>query len=41
MASKTGEGLCFLKDKIMGRNNSNNNNKGNYSSRGSFDYYPY
>jgi hypothetical protein len=43
MASKTGEGLCYLKDKIMGTNNSNNNNnnKGNYSSRGSDDYYPY
>ena len=43
MASKTGEGLWYLKDKIMGTNNSNNNNnnKGNYSSRGSDDYYPY
>ena len=40
MASKTGEGLWYLKDKIMGSsNNSNNNSKGNYSSTGSDDYY--
>ena len=40
MASKTGEGLCYLKDKIMGSsNNSNNSSKGNYSSTGSDDYY--
>ena len=43
MASKTGEGLCYLKDKIMGSSNNTNNNdsKGNYSSRGSDDYYSY
>ena len=40
MASKTGEGLWYLKDKIMGNsNNTNNNNKGNYSSIWSDDYY--
>ena len=42
MASKTGDGLWYLKDKIMGTSSSNNNdNKGNYSSKGSDDYYPY
>ena len=41
MASKTGEGLWYLKDKIMGSSNNSNNNddKGSYSSRGSDDYY--
>ena len=41
MASKTGEGLWYLKDKIMGSSNNTNSNgdKGNYSSRGSDDYY--
>jgi hypothetical protein len=41
MATKTGEGLWYLKDKIIGSSNSSNNNgdKGNYSSRGSDDYY--
>ena len=42
VASKTGEGLLYLKDKIIGNtNNSNNDNKGNYSSKGSDDYYSY
>ena len=33
----------YLKDKIMGSSNNTNNNdsKGNYSSRGSDDYYSY
>ena len=41
MASKTGEGLWYLKDKIMGSSNNSNNSSGNgnYSSRGSDDYY--
>jgi len=43
MASKTGEGLWYLKDKIMGSTNnnssSNSGGRGNYSSRGSDDYY--
>ena len=40
MASKTGEGLWYLKDKIMGKsNNDNSDNK--YSSKGSDDYYSY
>ena len=41
MASKTGEGLWYLKDKIVGSSNSSNNSgdKGNYSSKGSDDYY--
>jgi hypothetical protein len=41
MASKTGEGLWYLKDKIMGSSNNTNSSgdKGNYSSRGSDDYY--
>ena len=41
MASKTGEGLWYLKDKIIGSSNNSNNSgdKGNYSSRGSEDYY--
>ena len=41
MASKTGEGLWYLKDRIMGSSNSSNNNssKGNYSSTGSDNYY--
>ena len=41
MATKTGEGLWYLKDKIIGSSNSSNNNgdRGNYSSRGSDDYY--
>ena len=41
IASKTGEGLWYLKDKIIGNSNSSNNSgdKGNYSSRGSDDYY--
>ena len=41
MASKTGEGLWYLKDKIMGSSNNSNNSggNGNYSSRGSDDYY--
>ena len=42
MASKTGEGLWYLKDKIMGKaNNDNNNNDNKYSSKGSDDYYSY
>ena len=42
MASKTGEGLIYIKDKIIGNSsNSNNNNQGSYSSRGSDDYYSY
>ena len=43
MASKTGEGLWYLKDKIMGSSNNTNSSgdKGNYSSRGSDDYYSY
>ena len=50
LAHKTGEGLWYLKDKIIGgsSNNSNNNNSGEggdsflggkYSSKGSDDYY--
>lgn len=41
MESKIGEGLLFLKDKIIGssKNSNNNGDKGNYSSRGSEDYY--
>ena len=42
MATKTGEGLLYLKDKIIGSSsNSNSGNQGNYSSRGSDDYYSY
>ena len=41
VASKTGEGLWYLKDKIMGNSNNSNNDKGNYSSKGSDDYYSY
>ena len=51
IAYKTGEGLWYLKDRIMGsgNNNSNNSNKkgddsflgGNYSSTGSDDYKSY
>ena len=48
LAQKTGEGLWYLKDKIIGSSNSNSsynkNDKnsflgGNYSSQGSDDYY--
>ena len=41
MASKTGEGLWYLKDKIIGSSNNSNSSggNGNYSSRGSDDYY--
>ena len=41
MASKTGEGLWYLKDKIMGSSSGSNSSgdKGNYSSKGSDDYY--
>ena len=41
VASKTGEGLWYLKDKIMGSSSGSNNSggSGNYSSRGSDDYY--
>jgi len=41
MASKTGEGLWYIKEKIMGPSNTTNNNggTGNYSSKGSDDYY--
>ena len=41
MASKTGEGLWYLKDRIMGSSSGSNNSGGNgsYSSRGSDDYY--
>ena len=41
MATKTGEGILYLKDKIMGNSGSNTGNQGNYSSRGSDDYYSY
>ena len=41
MASKTGEGLWYLKDKIMGKANNDNNNDNKYSSKGSDDYYSY
>ena len=41
MASKTGEGLWYLKDKIMGKTNNDNNNDNKYSSKGSDDYYSY
>ena len=41
MTSKTREGFWYLKDKIVGSSNSSNNrgDKGNYSSKGSDDYY--
>ena len=39
MDSKTGEGLWYLKDKIMGSSNNSNNSSRNYSSRGRNDYY--
>ena len=41
MASKNGEGLWNLKDKIRGSANNSNNSccNGNYSSRGRDDYY--
>ena len=41
MATKNGEGLWYLKDKIIGSVNNSNNSccNGNYSSRGSDDYY--
>ena len=41
MANKNGEGLWYLKDKIIGSSNNSNNScyNGNYSSRGSDDYY--
>ena len=49
IAQKTGEGLWYLKDKIIGGNNDNNSNNnneggdsflgGNYSSQGSDNYY--
>ena len=43
MASKTGEGLMYLKDKIVGSSGNSNNNKSDdkYSSKGSDDYYSY
>jgi hypothetical protein len=43
MASKTGEGLLYLKDKIIGSssNSNKNNNNDKYSSKGSDDYYSY
>ena len=50
IAYKTGEGLWYLKDKIIGSSNNNSNNNrdggnsflgGNYSSTGSDDYKSY
>ena len=41
MASKTGEGLWYVKDKIMWKANNDNNNDNKYSSKGSDDYYSY